>query len=314
MKSNYLIALPVLAVVFISGCTNGGPTGGPGVIISGFTPEISPVHSEEQVSLLLQVQNQGESRARNVQAELTNIDPNEWGVGFQRTVQLGDLIARDQVSNTQGETKQVQFQNLRAPILSKGISFGYEPIVRVTYDYSTSAHKPITIVDRDELIRIQQQGQTLPSQQTTYTAGPLAVEITMGNYVPSVSSFGSGRAFDIFPVNVKITNTLWEEGGRPTSRGLFGSQFNYPVRVRIDPPAGTNFVFSGFGDDCSSSQFTVDLFRGKEIEITCELQVTNAPSIRTEDLLKVDLDYSFYTDKSTKLTVQGTRELGTGFF
>jgi len=85
---------------------------------------------------------------------------------FQRTVQLGDLIAHDPVSNTAGETKQVQFQNLRAPLLSRGTSFEYEPIVRVTYDYSTAAHKPITIVDRNELIRIQQQGQTLPSQQT----------------------------------------------------------------------------------------------------------------------------------------------------
>lgn len=318
-KSHLFLLLPIVAIVAISGCTTGTASGGPGLVITSWEPELANLFSNDQVDFLLEVQNQGESRARNVVAELTNIDTSEWGSFGFATIQMGDLIAFDPITNTPGETKTVQFQNLKAPVLTKGTSFVYEPVVRVSYDYTTAAQKPITIVDADELIKIQQQGQALPAKPTTFTSGPLSVDIIMGNFVKTTNQFGGTfGTYDIFPVNIKIRNSLWGSGGSIVPSG-FGSTgglfqtFDYPVEVKITPPAGTNFVFSGFGDDCSSFQFTIDLFRGEEADITCELEVTQAPTIRQESLLIVELDYRFSMDAVTQVNVQGTKEIGSIF-
>lgn len=319
-QTNILIALPLLAVVLVSGCTGPGPASGPGVIITGWEPDLSTVFSDEKVDFLIEVQNQGGSRARNVIAELTNIDLNEWGGFGQQQLQLGNLIPSDLASQTPGETQSRQFTNLRSPTLNKGTSFAYEPTVRVSYDYTTTAQKPITIVDRTELVRIQQQGQSLPSQATTYTSGPLMVDILMGNYVKTSGRFGlSGRSYDIFPVQITITNNQWGAGGSVTAKGFQGlgggfsgfGEFDYPILVKVKPPTGTSFVFSGFGDqDCSQFQFTVDLFKGREVKITCELEVTSPPTIKSQSLIQVDLDYRFFIDRITSVTVHGTREIG----
>jgi len=315
-KKPFLLFIPILVIVAVSGCTSNIVGGGPGVVITSWEPELTNVFSNDDVDFLLKVNNQGASRAKNVIAEITNIDIAEWGTFGFTQIQLGDLIAHDPVTNTPGESKTVQFQNLRAPLLNRGTSFLYEPMVRVSYDYSTSAQKPITLVDSQELVRIQQQGQTLPSTPTTFTSGPLSVEIIMGNFVKTSGQFGAFGQFDIFPVHIKIRNTLWGSGGSviPQGLGYYGgglfSDFDYPILVTVTPPSGTNFVFSGFGDDCSSFQFTSELFRGEEAEITCELEVTSPPAFRTESLIKVDLDYRYSIDAITQINVQGTKEIG----
>ena len=65
-----LALLPVLAVIFVSGCVTTGGTGavatGPGVVIQGWEPDFTQVFSEEPVTLQLKVQNQGQARAKNV--------------------------------------------------------------------------------------------------------------------------------------------------------------------------------------------------------------------------------------------------------
>lgn len=321
-----LLALALLAVIAISGCTTpfGGTTAvatGPGVVIQEWKADFTKLFSDEQLALQLKVQNQGQTRARNVVAEVTGIDLSEWGQGsFTSYENLGDMIPADAVSNTPGETRTVQFQDLRAPLLAKGTSFQYTPVVRVSYDYATTAHKPITIVDQDELRRIQQQGKTLPSKSTTSSAGPLAVEIRTGNYVKTGGG-GFGQTYDIFPVYVKVTNTQWENGGTVVPKGWMpgtsgyglGNVEQYPVNIKITPPAGTSFVFSGFGDDCSSFQVAKELWQGKDAEIVCELQVTNPPSISEEKLFTVELDYRYFAEARTTVTVDGTQEVGSGF-
>ena len=320
MPSKRTFPLFALAfILFVSGCTTTTGGTGPGVVITAWEPELASIFSNDEIDFLLKVENQGQSRARNVVAEITNIDTTEWGSFFQQQLQLGDLLPADPVTGTPGETKSDQFENLRAPILSKGTSFTYQPTVRVSYDYTTTAQKPITIVDSQELIRIKQRGGTLPSSTSTQTSGPLNVQIIMGNFVKTSGTFGSfGQTYDIFPVQIRITNTLFSSGGSviPKSFGGFGSfGADHPVLVRVTPPSGTSFIFSGFGDeDCSRSQLTIDLFRGQEAEITCELEVTNPPSFLSESQMQVELDYRYFIDAVTQVTVQGTREVGGGFF
>ncbi|MFH1364870.1 MAG: hypothetical protein ABIH52_04435 [Candidatus Aenigmatarchaeota archaeon] len=306
-KRMFLFLLPVLLTVFVSGCTQGGGTGGNGVVINAFAPDFPQLHSNEKVSLQLEVQNMGDMKATNVEAELTGINPNEWGT-FDENPTLGDLIAADRESGVQGATRNYYWNELRAPDLVKGTQFTYTPQARVSYDYTTIAQKPITIVDQDELRRIMQQGQTLPSKSTTYSAGPMVVEIKTGNYVKSSGS-GSGQTYDIFPINIHIENAEFSSGKsivqpQGFTSGFFPTDRTYPVDVYIEPPSGTSFVSSGYGEDCTSF-VPVDLFQGRDIDITCELEVVDPPNIKQEGLITVELYYRYAVDASTSITVFG---------
>lgn len=316
-KSGILLILPMVAVVLISGCVQWGGTvaAGDGVVIWGFEPDIlGTYYSGDSVKLQLRIQNMGEVRATQVEAELAGIDVTEWaafGATFYKNI--ADMTPYDSETNTPGAEKIVIW-NLEAPELAKGIDITYEPIVKVSYDYKTIAQKPITIVAEDELRRIQQQGGSLPSKITIYTGGPLSVYVKTRDYVKTTEEFGS---YDVFPISIDITNTY---GGYviPDSFGGFGGfgeEYIYPVQVRITPPAGTDFVHSGFfgDDDCTTGTITKDLWKGYDATITCELMVTNPPTYREERYLKVELEYRYQTEAITQIPVRGVREIGTFF-
>lgn len=314
-KSVALWLIPVFAVMLISGCVAGPSTAGlgAGLAITDWTPDLQEVYSGDDIRLQFRVQNQGEVKAENVRAELAGIDISEWGTfgTFEETKEVaGTMLPYDKTANTPGEVRTMDWK-LRAPSLAKGTEFTYTPIVKVSYDYTTAAQKPITLVDVDELRRIKQQGRSLSGKSTTYSAGPLAVEIKTGNYVKTSDDFGIQH--DIFPVYIKVTNTQWEQGGTAVKDGMFGfGDGDYPVQMTITPPAGTSFVYSGFGSDCSSL-VDLNLWQGKDAEVTCEFEVTNPPSSQQEKLMKVELDYRYQTEKSTSVKVVGTEEAG-GFF
>jgi hypothetical protein len=173
----------------------------------------------------------------------------------------------------------------------------------VFYDYQTQAVKPITLVDVDELRRIIQQGKTLPGEATRSSAGPLSVEIRTGDFVKTQSYD------DPFPLNVFITNDLWESGGSVyEGSGYYGSYYEdiqYPVKVKISLPDGMRLES---GESCSSSGEWVNLWKGKSAEITCEVRIDNPPDFRVEKLIQVELEYTYFLDASTTLRVIGTEE------
>lgn len=312
-----LLLIPLVAIVLISGCIT-GPTGaatGPGLVIQDFSSDFTQVQSGERVRLQLKVQNQGEVKAERVKAELAGIDTDQWmGFGFGQAEQdLGDIQGVDPETGIQGGTKNV-YWDLEAPDYPKGITQPETAIVKVSYDYKTTAQKPVTLVDENELRTIKQQGRTLPSQPTVYTSGPISIEIQTGDFVKTSGDFGS---YDVFPIHVKLRNTQWTAGGTVVPDGYYGFGFageaNYPVELTITPPDGTNFVYSGFGgySDCGTNVI-VDLWRGDEYDVVCELEVTEPPAFRTDKNILVEANYRFQSEASTQITVIGTGE--GGFF
>jgi hypothetical protein len=299
----FLFVLPIITIILISGCIGplapSQPTG-KGVVIQEWVPDFSQVNSAEPVKLQLKVQNIGDSKAENVEAEIIGIDvEKEWN--GNKIKDLGDLQKPDYVSNTPGESKTEEWR-LTAPKLPKGTDFEYEPIIRVSYDYITIAHKPITLVDRDELRRIIQQGKSLPSKPTTSSAGPLSVEIRTGDYVKTA------KIDDPFPIYILITNDLWESGGSVIPKTGWGTtEKDYPVKVTIKTPEGTTLISS---EKCSTTGVEIDLWQGKTAEITCEVKIDTPPEYRQEKLIEVKLDYRYYIDASTKIKVIGTGETG----
>jgi hypothetical protein len=329
-----LLILPVLAIVAASGCTSlptwlgggGSSTGiGNGVAILDFAPDFPSIQSGEYIRLQVRAENRGEIKAYDVKAELTGIDVAEWGGTFGTgwtTSESWDMLPYDKETNTPGTTRTKQWR-LTAPDQDKGVNTQYTPIIKLSYDYKTSAQKKIMIVDEAELRRILQRGGSLPGQSSTYSAGPLSVEITTGNYEKTAATqFGYEN---LFPVQIKITNTGGGTVVPPgTGTGLyggayssvFGDTYNYPIGVKVTPPAGTSFRSLGGGfsgvDDCSTGTVTKEMWRGQEAVVTCELSVDRLPTYREERPLDVEVFYRYQAEAQTSVMVYG-RDTGFGW-
>ncbi len=306
-----ILLVPLAVVVMVSGCT-GGDTGvsfGNGIVITGWEPDFSSVDSEEPVGLQLKIQNTGRADAENVVAQIININMDEWGTGFGwfgDEKDFGTLVAPDEQSGTPGQT-ETTIWNLEAPELPEGMKFTYEPMIRVTYDYKTKAVKPITLVTTEELRRLVQSGMTLSGETTTYTEGPLSVEIRTGNFVKT------GEIDQEFPIYILITDI---GGGYvvPSSgfwgTGWWGSDDEWaPVEMTITLPDSISLESEG-SEYCSTSGETIELWKGKTAEITCMVSVDDPPDVREEGLIQVELEYTYYIDESTFVEVTGTEEGG----
>jgi len=294
------LILPVFTVVIVSGCIGGSVVStGNGIVIEDFKPTLSEIYSEQEINLLLRIENQGEARAEDIEAKIFGISTDEWDV-FDEEKDLDDLLGVDPVNNVPGGTRQAQWTQLEAPELMTGQSHTYTPKVRVSYDYSTSAQKPITIVDKTEMTRLIQEGQSIPTGVTEYTAGPIAVDIKTGDF--ALSDTDSDYSFNLY---IRLTNLWWGSNGRVESEdSSFGdSSDQYPLEMMITLP--DELDFASWADECSSSWEDITMWDGQTTEITCELEVDDAPDIMTEGLIRVDLRYRFSVDASTTIKVTG---------
>jgi hypothetical protein len=321
-----LLLLPVLAaIVMVSGCTDGNTiAGGPGVFVLNWEPDFYSVYSGDEVKLRFRVQNQGGEQAQDVIATLHGITPEEWQAtslyGFRMNsfdVPVGNLNPQSPSYNTPGETFE-DFFTLRAPQLPEGISQTYNPRIRVAYTYRTTATKPITLVNEDELRRLADSGMSLPTGLTSSSAGPLSVDITTGSAI----KISEGRR--TFPISIRIYNmgggvvspregAIWSGYGTPSSD-------DYMVRMVIELPPGLGFVtcsefqgnigdeFFGFGGGAE-----VMLWEGRDKTVNCELNVVTPPFASEQRTIKVALLYDYYVDAGTTITVQGTSQQGNLF-
>jgi len=291
----YSLPALLVLVLLISGCTTTTGGTGPGLAILSFEPDFSSVETGDDVRLQLRVQNQGGMQAENVEAELTGIDPSEWGV-FIRSQQLGSsgrMIPPRPDYGTEGETDTVTW-DLQSPRLAGTLTQVYNPTVRVYYTYQTVASKPVTLVDEAELRRLIQTGRTLPTKATSYTAGPLSVNIITGKYIKSTDEWGKS-----FPITIHIENT---GSGAPGPKFQGFEREDYPVNVRIDLPNGL-----GTTSGCQTYQ-KIDLWKGRSYDLTCDIRITKAPRIAEERTIEVKLEYDYFIDATTSVTVTGTGE------
>ncbi len=300
-KDKKLLVFLLGAVVFISGCvgqqTTGGATG-PGISIQAFEPDINLIESQDNIRLRFKIQNLGGEEATDVMSRLIGINPDEWGF-FGSDLPLGDLLPANPQFGTSGEQKE-DFYEVIAPLLPEGQRVNYNPILRIHYGYRTSVTKPITLVTEQELRRLTQEGESLPAGTTGVSGGPLFASVTTGNIIRATRQVGELKAF---PVTIRIDNT---GGGSLSPNPAFQQAGDADlVLLTINLPPGLDFdtqecqVFRGGA--------FVRLFRGKDIEITCEIIVTNPPVVAEQRTIIMTLDYDYFIEhKGTTLIVKGT--------
>jgi len=82
------------------------------------------------------------------------------------------------------------------------------------------------------------------------------------------------------------------------------TEHEYPVHLRITPPSGVTFVYSGYGTGDCSQEMDTGLFGGKDAVITCEMEVTSPPQYREERPLYVVASYRYEIEAQTQLRIE----------
>ena len=298
-----VLILPIVAVMFVSGCTTPTGASGPGIVVLNWEPDHSSVESYDDVQLRLKVQNQGGEEAYNVRALITvlTFGGDEWLLRDKAPeVFIADyMIAPNPRYSTQGETQELIWY-LTAPVLPEGITQTYSPGVRVFYDYLTTAVKPVTVVSEDALRQLQDTGGSLPTGPSQFSGGPLSVTVTTGKHI----KVGDNMIRE-FPITIYIENTgggipYW--GGQQSMVYGIPEQEEYWVNLAVQLPPGLEFAtcqeYSGAGSP-------VQLFKGRTAEVTCKLAIPTPPPVAQEGTIKLELLYSYAIDRSTSITVKG---------
>ncbi|MFB6075873.1 MAG: hypothetical protein ABEK17_01900 [Candidatus Aenigmatarchaeota archaeon] len=295
----FLTVILLTSIVFLSGCLQGGNdiSKGNGLDITNFGTYYPQVESGEDFDIVVDVQNKGGKTARNVYAFLHGISTSKWSVsGSNPSRVASDLQGPDIEMEMEGESDFVTW-NLVAPQQTEGVTFTYNPKVRVFYNYKTTASTSVPILDRKEYKRLVSNEENLPKQKVTQiTKGPLGV--TINSRSPVIAKGGR----EDFRISIKIQNL---ENGGIFHPNYINSVPNIPedrtneVRLKIDAPDVTPI-------DCNAyySPETISIRRGKEAMYNCELEVSNIIT-RRDVPVRVQLDYGYFIDETTQVKVRG---------
>ncbi len=330
-----LLVLPIMFVIFVSGCTNpigpGNVQSGGGITVEFFGPDIqvSEIFSEEPINFQIKFRNTGSVRAEHVFAELFGLDeswccgttgvPNEgsWTTnneklpnedGCRYTGSGTTLLPPDQQMGTQGESRVCTW-SYRAPTIPRNIpSVPYTPTVRVFYDYKTILVKSITFGSHQDIRGIQDVGGTLPVSTTSSTSSPVSLSMETKSPIRFWTSGSGGEV--TFPVDIGISNI---GGGMACSAG-FGTEkpcklqsggegSKNRIMLKITPDEGLELH-----DECSEflNGKLMTLFKGQSNSISCDV---SARGLRTTGPVKkaitLEAFYEYVIDTETSISVIG---------
>jgi len=326
-----ILALPLLAILLVSGCTNGTIGAGKGVSVIGFEPDHFEIYSGETINFRARMRNDGYVEVRGAHAELLGLDedwcgdkattgcvlssgkrleklPNEAecqykGSGF-------NLVPVDRQAGTTGGEKICTW-TYKAPLLSKGFEISYTPIIRVFYPYKSATTKLITFASSNELRRIRDSGGSLPAETIGDTEGPIQLRIETKGPI----RFLEDRV--VFPLEITITNL---GNGAPCSTGessedrlkdackgtVSGEEAKNKVTLKISLDDQTAVL----DEECkalASYGKVLPLLKGQN-SFVCDVQVSGLnPAAPVQKSILVEAFYEYFFDTSSSIKVIGRR-------
>lgn len=316
----FLIFLIIISV--ISGCVL--PTGEPfesktpvgtGVIIEHFGPDFPDVHSGEEVEFTLRVKNTGSVKAENGFAELLGLDEVwEGGAGAQAggtgeifpdeikcryTNKWITLLPEDPYSGITGGEETCTWRYI-APQVLPGLSTPYKAKVRFFYSYRSSTIKMVTLVSKEELKALQDQGKGLPSESYSKTKSPISLDIetaspirTYGNYVE-------------FPIVITIKNigggTVCSSVDKCKKDGWGMNEGWYKLNLDILLPQGMTL------NVCSYKENVV-LIGDRPQTISCKVVADTSQQIGIiQKNIELRAEYGYFIDKTADVLVYPSTE------
>lgn len=326
MNSQRFIIIPALfLILLISGCVL--PTDDPfqsqtpegtGVIIESFGPDFPEVYSNEEVKFTLKIKNTGSVKAENCFAEVLGID-QVWKPGVNAEVinqevlpdepnckytsppaQMITLLPEDPDSGITGGEATCTWR-YEAPEVLPGLKINSQPRVRVFYSYKSATIKSITLVSREELKSLQDQGKGLPSETSSTTKSPISFDIesqspirTYGNFVEfpiviTIKNVGGGNVCSSID---KCKKSQWGEPGE-WSAGEGWYNMNFEIVI----PSGIQFV------NCASKQNVV-LIGNEPQKVSCKLKADAGQQIGImQKNIEIRSQYGYFIDKTADVVV-----------
>ena len=289
----YLVAVLLIGVIIISGCSSGSqsPGGlGSGVSILEFksNQEGAKLRTGEPLQFTARIQNQGTTKAKNVRVNVVELlDKEKWPGIFEQFI--GDLTGFNQEQSLAGPVRTVTFSS-RAPDFP--VEQTIQPKLSLKYDNTIKGSGTISLVDADTFIQKRDSGQGLTSTFGTADAGPLDIRIS----VPEVRTTTQGSTTDMLvPVEVTISDRTGNPASAHVAQGIAQSQdYTYPVRVSVNWPTRLTPDFTGADPLCQGG--IINLNSGKTYSTTCILRVANPPlrgAPAEKVSFSVQLDYTY---------------------
>ena len=298
--------LPLLLLIVaigMSGCAGIGQlqqgstvAGGPGVVITDFSVDYSPIYAGDPVGLNLEVQNQGEYDTSIFKITWFGVDLSSTGWNLNPSTNPDKsnprVVGADPVTGFEGGT-WFTTRTITAPS-SIASSTNFDLGVRIEYIYQTDYTATIRIVDSNYLRTLAKEDRDalLSSggiRQSTATAAPITIKaasgahfVARGTDTPTtitipfrVTNVGPGLPYD---VDVADAATA-------VSSGLY--------EIEVSSTSGINC--GGVGN--------IVLSRGKNGGFGCTLSVPGTVTNLEDRTFSLTLRYKYYVDGSTTLTV-----------
>lgn len=315
MKRLSLVFL--IFVILISGCIGGGgPASTDGIVIKDFSFDYSPIYAGEEVGLTLEVQNIGEEIGELRGVTIYGIDYQSgdssqlsWGLptdDFEMTTitnpefATDPLYPPDPITGFEGDMWYNSWVPQAPTYIRTPTDYTFD--VRVEYSYSTTYTGTIRIIDNDYLRTLAEgERDTLVQQggivESSITGGPLSLAAASGRHFIVRSTTPEERT-----IKFKISNV---GSGFPYNGDLSDSTKLYEVRVSNVIPS-PDFII------CDTTK-PLRLSRGRNGVLSCRIIVpgTGPGSGWTNKLDKkfsITLDYEYYIDGKTSVTVNPTYE------
>ncbi|MEE9322931.1 MAG: hypothetical protein V3U72_00145, partial [Candidatus Aenigmarchaeota archaeon] len=312
-------------LMFISGCVL--PTGEPfesktptgtGVIIEHFGPDFPEVYSNEEVKFTLKVKNTGSVKAEKGFAELLGLDQT-WGhppdAPFNAEAQevfpdevkcrYSDkgitLLPEDPDSGITGGEETCTWRYVAPPVLP-GLNMPYKAKVRFFYSYESSTIKTVTLVSKEELKVLQDQGKNLPTESHSKTKSPITLDIETAS---PIRTYGNQVEF---PIVITIRNV----GGGTVCSSVDKCKKNnwgpkegwYKLNINIILPNDMRL------DVCSEKESVV-LIGNKPQSLSCKIIANTGSQVGIiQKNIELQAEYGYFIDKTAGVLVYPSTEPG----
>ncbi len=303
MRGKHLVSVFILvALVFLSGCVEEGGeeqpiTGGLGVVITKFQPDMPEVYAQDSVTLELEVTNFGEAPAENISATLYNYNP--FTVEGNSQPSLGSIDPKP----AQGKPYTADaFWTLKAPSDIR-MRIPVDVGVRVTYTYHTEATARYLVIGAEEYKRRTMENLPIPEYYSVCWQN-VPVKVDARELLIKVRS-GENRTF---PVTIEVEDV---GAGRVMN---YAGEDGYLQKIELEYPDGVNatkdcdFNCSVGGNLCVLSSNVPEekeklrLAGYKRRVYKCTFNVTNPGIMNTFDF-DIRVYYKYAVDKLTHVEI-----------
>lgn len=194
----------------------------PGLLIRKFQPDQDTLRNGESTEFNIIVANTGGAEAKNINAYIFRLGDLTVKAGTE-SKDLGILLPPDESTGTPGQQREFAWK-VTAPSDIKG-SVGYNPGVRISYDYSSEGWSDL-LATKKEQAKVE---ASMPSLRSGSTRAPVTVSVITPNALLYEGAAGS-------TVNIRVDVVNGASGIVYSKQGFGASDMNKIRSLSIKVP------------------------------------------------------------------------------